>query len=118
MTDARPGPQPGSHTAAKQQEIAAVVRLISQGGTRSDVLALVTGEWGRSISTADRLIRFARDELREAWSYDRTDLLAQLLDQTATLAAEARAAGNHGAALGCLKFMASLARVHKGSEFD
>jgi hypothetical protein len=106
MADGKPGMDQGDHTSLKEHQIHEVVRLISKGGTRSEVLALVTGDWGLSVRTADRLIAAARKEFAECWNIERPELLAQLLSQAQGLAVEARRAGNHQAALAALRTIA------------
>lgn len=101
---------PPTNQATHQLRVAAVVALLAQGGTRSDVIDLAATEWGISSRSVDRLMRLARIEIRAAWSeVAREDLLAQLLTSLSELQQHARKTGQLAVALACINSTARLA---------
>jgi len=85
------------------------VALIVQGGTRADVFAIATEQWGLSSRSVDRLVAKARAEIKASWELQREDLLAQLLSSLSDLQQRARETGQLGVALGCINATAKLA---------
>ena len=105
---------PPTNQASHKLRVAAVVALLAQGGTRSDVIDLAATEWGISSRSVDRLMRLAREEIKAAWSeVERADLLAQLLTSLSELQQHARKTGQLGIALGCINATAKLAGLHE-----
>lgn len=98
-------------TAATEARLAAVERLLLEGGRRSDVVRFCADRFGLAPRSADRLLALARARIRRDWDLERPAMLAAALSQLATLQQEARAAGDLAVALGCIRAAARLAML-------
>jgi hypothetical protein len=101
----------GSSRAETQYRVSRLARILTSGGKRSDCLRYAQETWGVKEDTVDRYLSLARKQIREDWSHDTTQMLADLLSQTSTLHMEARKAGQLHIALGCINTMAKLAKL-------
>jgi hypothetical protein len=97
-----------SAAASTEHRVAEVARLIGAGHRRSDVVGFCRQTWGLSPRSADRLLALARQQIRSDWDIERPHVIADLLSQLSTLQQDARAAGNHAAALGCINTAARI----------
>ena len=88
-----------------------VARLMSVGTVRSDILQFATTEWGVTQRTVDSYISDAREILKQDFDIDRRQFTAEVLAQYASLAKEARKAGQLTVALGCINSMAKVGQV-------
>ncbi len=86
-----------------------VVRLLAEGGTRRDVLALCADEWGFSSRSADRLLAAARQQIRSDWDIERPQMIAELLSRLSEIQQESRRTGRLGVALAAINASARLA---------
>ena len=108
---AKRGEERGGPTAQTLARIPAVVGWLVEGRSRAEIVSCCGEEWGVSPRQADRLIAYARAELRQEWSVQRSELTATLL---ARLDREYRAAsgqGNPGAAIAAVMATAKLAQL-------
>lgn len=101
----------GSTKAETQYRASRLARIIASGGKRSDCVRYAAETWGVSERSVDKYINIAREQIREDWAHDTTQMLADLLSQTSTLHMEARKAGQLHIALGCINTMAKLAKL-------
>jgi hypothetical protein len=101
----------GSTQAETQYRASRLARIVTNGGKRSDCVRYATETWGVSERTVDKYLQIARQQIREDWAHDTTQMLADLLSQTSTLHMEARKAGQLHIALGCINTMAKLAKL-------
>lgn len=101
----------GSTQAETQYRASRLARIVASGGKRSDCVRYATETWGVTERTVDKYLQIARQQIREDWAHDTTQMLADLLSQTSTLHMEARKAGQLHIALGCINTMAKLAKL-------
>jgi len=101
----------GSTKAETQYRASRLARIIANGGKRSDCVRYAAETRGVSERSVDNYIKIARQQIREDWAHDTTQMLADLLSQTSTLHMEARKAGQLHIALGCINTMAKLAKL-------
>jgi len=87
------------------------VRIISNGGRRSDCKSYAIENWGVGESTIDTYLRLARDQMKADWDIERPQMVADLLSQCSTLQIEARMAGQYHIALGAINTAAKLAQL-------
>jgi hypothetical protein len=92
-----------------EHRVAEVPRMIAAGHRRTDVVDFCRQTWGLSPRSADRLLALARQQIRSDWDIERPQMIADRLSQLSTLQQDARAAGNHAAALGCINAAARIA---------
>jgi hypothetical protein len=104
-------PAKGSTRAETQYRASRLARIIASGGKRSDCVRYAAETWGVSERSVDKYIGIARQQIREDWAHDTTQMLADLLSQTSSLHMEARKAGQLHIALGCINTMAKLAKL-------
>ena len=88
-----------------------VVKLLSVGTTRSDIIQIASAEWGVSTRTVENYMQDAREILKQDFDIDRRQFTAEVLAQYASLAKEARKSGQLTVALGCINSMAKVAQV-------
>ena len=88
-----------------------VAKLMSVGTVRSDILQFAATEWGVAQRTVDSYISDAREILKQDFDIDRRQFTAEVLAQYASLAKEARKAGQLTVALGCINSMAKVGQV-------
>lgn len=100
-----------STKAEVQYRASRLARIVTSGGKRSDCVRYATETWGVTERTVDKYLQIARQQIREDWAHDTTQMLADLLSQTSTLHMEARKAGQLHIALGCINTMAKLAKL-------
>ena len=105
------GSEPGGPTAETLARSAEVVAWLVDGLGRPEIHARARERWDLAPRSTDRLIAFARGELREAWNVQREELLSVLLSRCDRIYREALACGNHGAALGAINSAARLAQL-------
>lgn len=87
------------------------VRIISNGGRRSDCLKYAKENWGVGDSTVDTYLKTAREQMKADWDIERPQMVADLLSQCSTLQMEARAKGHYHIALGAINTAAKLAQL-------
>jgi hypothetical protein len=100
-----------SSKAEIQYRASRLARIIASGGKRSDCIRYASETWGVTDRTTDKYLSLARQQIREDWAHDTTQMLADLLSQTSSLHMEARKAGQLHIALGCINTMAKLAKL-------
>lgn len=106
------GSEPGGPTAETLARSAEVLAWLVEGGLgRPEIHARARERWDLAPRSTDRLIAFARAELREAWNLQREELLSVLLSRCDRIYREAMACQNHGAALGAINSAARLAQL-------
>ena len=88
-----------------------VAKLLSVGSVRSDIHQFAAKEWGVHSRTIDRYIQDAREIVKQDFDIDRRQFTADILSQYASLAKEARKAGQLHVALGCINSMAKVGQV-------
>lgn len=101
----------GTTQAETQLRVSEFVRIIANGGRRSDCVRLAAEKWGVSDRTVDKYLSIARDQIKADWDLERPQMIADLLSQCATLQQEARAAGHLHIALGAINTAARLAKI-------
>lgn len=101
----------GTSRAETQYRVSRLARILVNGGKRSDCIRYAQETWGVKEAAVDRYLSLARQQIREDWAHDTTQMLADLLSQTSTLHMEARKAGQLHIALGCINTMAKLAKL-------
>lgn len=104
-------PAKGSSNIEIDQRVAQFVRIIANGGRRTDCCRHAAETWGVDERTADRYLAKAREQIRADWDLQRPQMVADLLSQAATLQQEARAAGQLHIALGAINTAARLAQI-------
>lgn len=87
------------------------VRILANGGRRSDCIQYGTEHWGVSERACDNYLQLARDQIKADWDIQRPQMVADLLSQCATLQQEARAKGQYHIALGAINTAAKLAQL-------
>lgn len=105
------GSEPGGATAETLARSAEVLAWLVEGLGRPEIHARARERWDLAPRSADRLIAFARAELREAWNLQREELLSLLLSRCDRIFREAMATGNLGVGLGALNTCARLAQL-------
>ncbi len=84
------------------------VRIVSNGGRRSDCIRFAAENWGVSERTVDTYLKKAREKMKEDFDIDRPQMIADLLGQLSTIQMEARRAGQLHVALGAINTAARL----------
>ena len=97
--------------AETELRVAEFVRIVANGGRRSDYMRYAADQWGVSERTIDKYLALARDQIRADWDLERPQMVADLLSQCATLQQEARAKGHYHIALGAINTAAKLAQL-------
>ncbi|MAK71885.1 MAG: hypothetical protein CMF19_07550 [Idiomarinaceae bacterium] len=97
--------------AETELRVAEFVRIVANGGRRSDCMRYAAEQWGVSERTIDKYLALARDQIRADWDLERPQMVADLLSQCATLQQEARAKGQYHIALGAINTAAKLAQL-------
>ena len=85
--------------------------IIANGGRKSDCLKYAKQNWGVSPSTCNAYLIEARDKLKADFDLERPQMVAELLNQCATLQVEAREKGHLHIALGAINTAARLAQI-------
>jgi hypothetical protein len=103
----------GKNTTKAETELRAAefVRIVANGGRRSDCVRYAADNWGVSERTVDKYLELARQQIRADWDLERPQMVADLLSQCATLQQEARAKGQYHIALGAINTAAKLAQL-------
>lgn len=109
-------PQPRSErkrggSIEKTLRIRRIVRIICQGGKRSDIIQFGEANWGLGERAVDKLIAEARREVRADWDIERPQMVADLLSQLSAIHIEARRTGQLHIALGAINAQARLAKL-------
>lgn len=97
--------------AETELRVAEFVRIVANGGRRSDCIRYASDHWGVTDRTVDKYLQLARDQIRADWDLERPQMVADLLSQCATLQQEARAKGQYHIALGAINTAAKLAQL-------
>ena len=97
--------------AETELRVAEFVRIVANGGRRSDCMRYAADQWGVSERTIDKYLALARDQIRADWDLERPQMVADLLSQCATLQQEARAKGQYHIALGAINTAAKRAQL-------
>ena len=58
-----------------------VVKLLSVGTTRSDIIQIASAEWGVSTRTVENYMQDAREILKKDFDIDRRQFTAEVLSQ-------------------------------------
>jgi hypothetical protein len=99
-------------TAAEMElRVNRIVRLLCNGGSRSDILQFSANQWGVCQRTTDEYIKRAREVLKDDWSVDRQAYTAQIMGQLSAIHKEAMRTGNLSVALGCISKAATIAQI-------
>ena len=88
-----------------------LVRIIANGGRRSDCVRYASENWGVGERSVAKYLQIARSELKKDWDMERPQMIAELLAQCSTLQMEARRAGQFNIALGAINTAAKLAHL-------
>ena len=97
--------------AETELRVAEFVRIVANGGKRSDCVRLASEKWGVGDRTVDKYLQLARDQIRADWDLERPQMIADLLSQCSTLQMEARQKGHLSVALGAINTAAKLAQL-------
>jgi hypothetical protein len=97
--------------AETELRVAEFVRIVANGGKRSDCVRFAAENWGVSDRTVDKYLSLARDQIRADWDLERPQMVADLLSQCSTLQREARGRGQLSVALGAINTAAKLAQL-------
>ena len=97
-----------AETVIRSQKFA---RIIANGGRRSDCVRYASDNWGVSGSACDPYLAEAKDKLKADFDLERPQMVAELLNQCATLQVEAREKGHLHIALGAINTAARLAQI-------
>jgi len=97
--------------AETELRVAEFVRIVANGGKRSDCVRLASEKWGVGDRTVDKYLQLARDQIRADWDLERPQMIADLLSQCSTLQQEARNRGQLSVSLGCINTAAKLAQL-------
>lgn len=87
------------------------VRILANGGRRSDCIRFAQEAWGVGEASCDKYLKHAREQIKADWDIERPQMIADLLSQCSTLQVEARAAGQYHIALGAINTAAKLAQL-------
>ena len=98
-------------SAEKEYRVDRLTRIIANGGRRSDCVAFAAKNWGVSASAVDPYLAAAREKLKADFDIERPQMVADLLNQCATLQMEARRTGQLHIALGAINTAAKLAQL-------
>ena len=101
----------GTLKAETELRVAQFVRIVANGGKRSDCVQYAAQNWGVSQRTVDKYLSLARDQIRADWDVQRPQMIADLLSQCSTLQQEARGRGQLSVALGAINTAAKLAQL-------
>jgi hypothetical protein len=88
-----------------------LARMIAGGATRRECVQFAADEWGVKVRTADAILAHARNMLRQDFEIEKSQFIAELLSQLATLQLEARKTGQLHVALGAINSAARLAQL-------
>jgi len=97
--------------ALKEYRVNRAARMMAQGASQSDICDYAVQEWGLSRSSGKRIWRDAMTEVKESWTYDRTDFAALLLQQLNDLHKKSQSRQNDSVTLGCINTAAKIARL-------
>jgi hypothetical protein len=101
-----------STKAEMEYRVNRIVRLLSNGAVRSEIIEYCAKEWGVTKASADNYIGKANKIIKADWDIDRRTFTAELLSQLASLQKECRKNGNQAhVALGCINTMAKIAHI-------
>lgn len=99
-------------TKAEQEfRCAKFSRLIANGATRQDLLAIAAQEWGLSKRQADEYIRRAHEYLQADWNLDRQAFAAVLLSQLNVIHKKANETNQLNVTLGAINTAARIAKL-------
>lgn len=96
-----------------ERQVQVVVKLIGRGATQNEITQYARANWrtGYTATALAHTMTQAKAVIRSNWAVDREQFLCDLLEQYASLHAEARRQGNLPVALGVLNSVARLAMV-------
>ena len=102
---------PKSTKAEMEHRVNRVVRLLSNGATRSEITQYAAAEWGCKQRAVDEYIKRATEIMKKDWDIDRRTFTAELMSQLASLQKECRKGNQPHVALGCINTMAKIAHI-------
>jgi hypothetical protein len=91
--------------------INAIVKLLANGASRSDVLQYAANTWGLKARQTDDYMARARERLKQDWDINRQSYVAQLMAQLSVVHKKALGNGQLSVALGCINTAARLANI-------
>ena len=86
-------------------------KQLAHGARRPDLVRYAAEQWGLCERSADKYIHLAYQALKKDYDLDRSEMVAYLLSQVATLQQEARLSKNLNVALGCVNSAAKIAAL-------
>ena len=92
----------------KEERIAQLVRLISNGAVTSDLYRFAATQWGVSTRQADNYIADARKVIVADVNRERTEIVAEMLHTCQTIIKKGMQGGNYNAVLGAMNRIAAL----------
>lgn len=110
----KPKPKRKGNKEAKRDfdiRVRRIVRVLSLGGTRSSCLDYAMQQYEVSERTAIRMYEAALAEIRQEWSMERPDLVAQFLSTSAIIVSRSMATNDHTTAISAMQFQARLVKV-------
>ncbi|QPN68092.1 hypothetical protein [Synechococcus sp. CBW1006] len=105
-------PKRRGHQTATGLRVAALVEIVSSGGTRRDCLQFAAENWGVRERSVDGYLTIAREQIRSDWEVERPWMIAELLSQLSTLQVQARKLGQLHISLGCINAAAKIYRLY------
>ena len=89
------------------------VRMMANGVQRPALLEYARKEWGISRSSADTLIRYAKNSIKESIDEERDEFLSRKFFQLEDVIKKAAQRENHSAMIGAIRLQCELAQVLK-----
>ena len=97
--------------AEREYRVNIFAEMIARGKRRSDCIKYAADNWGLKESACSPYLRSVREKLKADFDIERPQMVAELLNQAATLQVEAREKGQLHIALGAINTAARLAQI-------
>lgn len=97
--------------AEREYRVNIFANIIAKGGRRSDCVKYANENWGLQESACTPYLATVKDKLKADFDIERPQMVAELLNQAATLQVEAREKGQLHIALGAINTAARLAQI-------
>tara|TARA_R100000231_G_scaffold22680_1_gene21592 strand:+ start:55 stop:372 length:318 start_codon:yes stop_codon:yes gene_type:complete len=97
--------------AEKEVRVNKFAEIIANGGRRSDCVKYAAEKWGLQERACQPYLKLTKEKLKADFDIERPQMVAELLNQAATLQVEARKKGHLHIALGAINTAARLAQI-------
>lgn len=97
--------------ATIELRVSKVVELLSLAWSTTEIRQYCAAEWGLAVRTSDTIIQRARKQITARWNQDRTEFIAERLDQLQMVTRKAIEAEQHSAAVGAIGLMGKFTRT-------